>query len=159
MSDKPCWYKRNATAKWECGFFHQWSQSYEEFECGPGHFPAAIVEDAVTEECHVVFAGYVSFGDDNPDPPPMDTIKKVSGGDYQLPSKRGLMKQARFEPRLAWVADSHRWLVQVHPETIEVFNDDTEYICQVRWINGEMDYTQGGLPLVALEDMFRKANA
>ena len=64
----------------------------------------------------------------------------------------------RFEPRLVWVDDFCRSLVQVHPETIEVFNIEGEFICQVRWIGGKMDYTQGGLPLVALEDMFRKAN-
>jgi hypothetical protein len=63
----------------------------------------------------------------------------------------------RFEPRL--VSTLTRVLVQVHPETIEVFSTDGDYICQVRWIGGKMDYTQGGLPLVLLEDMFRKANA
>lgn len=62
---KPCWYKRDD--KWQCGFFHQWSVNYEEFDAGPGPFAAAIVEDAITQECHVVFAGYVSFADDPPE--------------------------------------------------------------------------------------------
>ncbi len=157
MSNKPCWYKCGATAKWEwkCGFFHQWSQSHEEFETGPGHFPAAIVEDAATEECHVVFAGHVSFSNDNPDPPVEDIVKKIFPDGYQLPSQRGLTGE-RFEPRLKWVPLSHQWLVQVHPETIEVFNSKAKYLCQVRWIGGEMDYTQGGLPLVAIEAMFKE---
>lgn len=135
---KPCWYRRDR--KWKCGFFHQWSQSYEEFESGPGHFPAAIIEDACTQECHVVFAGHVSFGDDPP------------GG-----KSSGDRKPARFEPRLVWVNDPSSLLVQVHPETIEVFNHSHQYICQVRWIDGKMDYTQGGLPLVALEKMFKES--
>ncbi len=44
-SNEPCWYKRNE--QWECGFFHQWSQSYN--ESGPGMFPVAIIEDARTQ--------------------------------------------------------------------------------------------------------------
>lgn len=155
MSNKPCWYKSSMTAKWECGFFHQWSTFYEEFESGPGHFPAAIVEDAATEECHVVFAGHVSFANDNPDSP-VDIVEKMFADGYQLPSKRGLMKQARFRPRMSWIAQFDRWLVQVHPETIEVFTDNAEHVCQVRWIDGKMDYSQGGLPLAAIEAMFMR---
>jgi hypothetical protein len=70
-------------------------------------------------------------------------------------------KPWRFEPRLKYVGGYSRWLVQVHPETIEVFTHDQsgcEYVCQVRWIGGEMDYTQGGLPLAEIEDMFMEAN-
>lgn len=142
MSNKPCWYKRDSQAKWECGFFHQWSQSHVEYKNSPGYFPAAIVEDARTQECHVVDAGHVSFSRENPDP------KQIIG-----------VKSKRFEPRLVWVEYPRQWLVQVHPETIEVFNGGGKFICQVRWINGKMDYTQGGLPLETLRDMFKKANA
>jgi len=59
-----CWYKDNT---WKTGFFHQWSQHYEEFECGPGHFPAAIIEDATDNRVHVVYAGNVSFSPEYPD--------------------------------------------------------------------------------------------
>lgn len=159
MSNKPCWYKRDSQAKWECGFFHQWSQSHEEYENGPEHFPAAIVEDARTQECHVVNADHVSFANDPPEAFAEKIIEGMMSSDYRLPSKRGLMdeKPKRFKPRLEWVG--YQWLVQVHPETIEVFNDNAEYVCQVRWIDGKMDYTQGGLPLTDLEIMFKKANA
>lgn len=63
----------------------------------------------------------------------------------------------RFRPRLKWVAYFNRWLIQVHPDVIEVMNDRAEHMCQVRWINDKMDYTQGGLPLDALREMFEKA--
>jgi hypothetical protein len=142
-----CWYKLYGTANWKCGFFHQWSQSYEEFESGLGHFPAAVVEDAKDCQCHVVYAGFVSFSPDDPDLPLTEEQANQS------------VAGRKFEPRLVWVASFNRWLVQVHPETIEVFNDNAEYICQVRWISGKMDYCQGGLPLEALELVFRKANA
>jgi hypothetical protein len=39
-----------------------------------------------------------------------------------------------------------------------VFNKKCEYLCQVRWVAGEMDYRQGGLPLDALVDMFKETN-
>jgi len=67
-------------------------------------------------------------------------------------------KPKRFKPRLEWIDGYSRWLVQVHPETIEVFNDAADFVCQVRWVGGEMDYTQGGLPLAEIEDMFMEAN-
>ncbi len=63
----------------------------------------------------------------------------------------------RFEPRLVQIDDG-RWLVQVHPKTIEMFSCKYEYLCQVRWIGGKMDYSQGGLPLVVLKEMFKEAN-
>lgn len=181
MSNKPCWYKRDE--KWECGFFHQWSVSYEEFDTGPGQFPAAIVEDALTQECHVVFAGRVSFANDNPDLP----AEKMFADGYQLPSKRGLMREAneivngsvyewikknrvtpenevepqpsgrKFEPRLMWVSGFARWLVQVHPEVVEVFNNNADFLCQVKWVDGEMVYMQGGLPLAEVEGMFKES--
>jgi hypothetical protein len=63
----------------------------------------------------------------------------------------------KFEPRLEWVDNQGKILVQVHPETIEVFNTSGDYNCQVRWVDGDMQYTQGGLPLEALRDMFQEA--
>ena len=59
-----CWYKDDT---WKIGFFHQWCQNYEEFETGPGNFPAAIIEDATDSHCHVIYAGHVSFNPDHPD--------------------------------------------------------------------------------------------
>ncbi len=125
-----CWFKRDLTAKWEEGIFHQWSTN--------GSFPAAIVEAIWNGECFVVYAGHVSFSHTNPDLP---------------------KKTKRFEPRLVIVPEisSNTLLFQVHPETIEVFSDD-KYLCQIRWIGGKMDYNQGGLPIKELIDMFKKVN-
>ena len=61
-----CWYKTSIDGEWETGLFHQWSQNYEEFESGPGNFPAAIIVDA-TGRAHVVHAGWVSFNPERPD--------------------------------------------------------------------------------------------
>ncbi len=138
---KTCWYKTAVDGAWEIGFFHEWGQNYEEFETGPGPFPAAIIEDATDSRVHVVYAGWVSFNPDKPDAPE---------GVQVVPKSR------RFEPRLVEAAEG-TWLVQVHPETIEVFSGG--YICQVRLVDGIMNYTQGGLPLVAIREMFEEALA
>lgn len=61
-----CWFKDGND--WLPGFFHQWSQSFEEFENGPGNFPAAIIEDA-NGRIQVVYAGDVSFSPECPDAP------------------------------------------------------------------------------------------
>jgi len=63
---------------------------------------------------------------------------------------------ARFEPRLI-STPIHR-LVQVHPKVIEVFDRRCEYLCQVRWVAGELVCPHGGLPREDLERMFREAN-
>ncbi len=150
MSDKTCWYKTIGSG-WKTGFFHQWSTYYEEFESGPGPYPAAIIEDATDSQIHVVYAGFVSFSPDAPD--------ASDASDDPKPScdEESVEKPKRFEPRLVW-EPPNSMLVQVHPETIEVFNDKFEYLCQVRWVGGWMDYYQSGLPLVALEEMFKEAN-
>ena len=63
----------------------------------------------------------------------------------------------RFRPRLKMTnPPGARMLVQVHPETIEVFDMKGVYLCQVRLIRGVMSYTQGGLPLKELEEMFQE---
>jgi hypothetical protein len=73
--------------------------------------------------------------------------------------KGKIQESKRFVPRLAWVSHTQHWVIQVHPDAIEVFNDEADYICQVRWIDGKMDYGQGGLPLSMLREMFEEANA
>jgi hypothetical protein len=184
-----CWYKRDGTANWENGIFHQWSQSYEEFDSGPGHFPAAIVE-GMDGECHVVYAGHVSFNPDHPDgnkPPSEGSVyewlKNRSDGALAGPPtwdesmeaecekayKEGRARPLqefidelkntrytlpkRFQPRLinidGWFA------VQVHPEVIELFEGYT-YACQVRWIDGEIDCTRGGIPVDQLRSIFKR---
>jgi hypothetical protein len=249
-----CWYKTAIDDEWKTGFFHQWSQNYEEFESGPGNFPAAIIEDATNSQVHVVYAGWVSFSPDSPDGPEVpipkdesgwlgeaaaageaarengkrcpldetadlteylesgtpegftptphyfpdgdfvslyvsnercyadriddlltvyysDTTGKIVGckikgvrqvlpEDWSKPNQaitRAPEKSKRFKPRLEWCAHTLHWVLQVHPNAIEVFNDDADYICQVRWIDGEMDYSQGGLPLSKMSEMFEEA--
>ncbi len=58
-----CWYKESDV--WKTGFFHGWSQDFEEFETR--QFGSAVIEDAVDSRVRVVYAGYVSFSNDNPD--------------------------------------------------------------------------------------------
>ena len=74
MTTRKCWFRtidlsseqgRTKVTPWAIGTWHRWSQSYDEFECGPGHFPAAIVEDEAGR-VHVVFAEYVAFGVEKP---------------------------------------------------------------------------------------------
>ena len=61
-------------------------------------------------------------------------------------------KSHRFRPRMReqWGF----WLVMVHPEAIEVFNENSEYLCQARWINERVEVSRGGLPLVTIQMMF-----
>ena len=73
----------------------------------------------------------------------------------QLTCTRHVSRE-RFRPRLITFGSNQ--LVQVHPETIEVFQQG-EYLCQVKWIDGELVCPQGGLPRPKLEIMFREANA
>jgi hypothetical protein len=175
QSDKTCWYK-TIGGEWKTGFFRKWSTYYEEFESGPGPYPAAIVEDAVDSQVHMVFAGFVSFSPDHPDhPEPLPTEEEVAATEaqdilwkstlaewmamknnwYVLPELKA-EKPARFKPRLRlfypFVA------VQVHPEAIEVFSQEYEYLCQVQWVDSRIVSPQGGLPLIALVDMFKEAN-
>ena len=63
-------------------------------------------------------------------------------------------KSHRFRPRMVWNEGWRQWLVQVHPEIIEVFNKDGEYLCQARWIDGKVDVSRGGLSLVTIQMMF-----
>ncbi len=108
--------------------------NYQCQECGLPTGEICVGQGGATCTCHVV----------------------VSEPKYQPECDyRAGNKSHRFRPRLVL---SDQCLVQVHPETIEVFNKDGEYLCQVRWIDDKMDYHQGGLPLVKLEKMFRKAN-
>lgn len=134
-----CWYK--VDKEWKTGFFHRWAQDHEDFDNGPGHIPVALIEDATDSRVRIVYASHVSFSPDCP------------------AGKRESVVDRRFEPRLTIVPElsSNMLLFQVHPETIEVFRED-RYLCQVRWINGKMDYHQGGLPLKALEEMFKRSN-
>jgi hypothetical protein len=166
-----CWYKRDATANWERGIFHQWSQSHIEFESGPGNFPAAIVQEATNGQCHVVDAGQVSFQPGHPDAeddnivwdeamevaslkafeegrarPLRDFIDELKNTRYTLPN--------RFEPRLIKI--DNWFAVQVHPEVIELF-EGYVYACQVRWIDGEIDCTRGGIPADQLRLIFNHA--
>ncbi len=61
-----CWFRNRSTEKIkvEPGTLHAWMQSYEEFESGPGHFPAAIVESDRDGAVHIVLASDVCFGAD-----------------------------------------------------------------------------------------------
>ena len=153
-----CWYKREACEEWKCGFFHRWSQSYEEFECGLGHFPAAIIEDAVDCECHVVYAGHVSFSPDDPNPKP-----KISK--EQIDKLVGDGLGTRFEPRL-YAVGNHRLMI-AHPDCGEVFvnnqfrkiNETTlpfTWLCQVRWKVGKLECNQGGLPIREFTRIFNE---
>ncbi len=204
-----CWYKDD---EWKTGFFHRWMQAYEEFECGPGHFPVAIIKDATDSRIHVVYAKDVSFSLDQPAPRLDATLKKTAedyqrfqsseeakesqvinsessdveveaayqamvereGGDCSQGSEclnvtpydptphypkfdpRPANKSYRFRPQLKYIERTEHWAVQVHPEVIEMFNIDGDYLCQVRLIRGVMNYTQGGLPLKELEEMFQE---
>lgn len=69
---RACWYRvvtgytmgKEDLSKWRMGDFHAWSTFHEEYESGPGPFPAAIVEDNKTGAVIVTFAGNVHFGAD-----------------------------------------------------------------------------------------------
>jgi hypothetical protein len=83
-------------------------------------------------------------------PPPEPTYKSPD------PRFNRLQSGERFRPRL--VPHWSFQLVQVHPEVIEIFQQN-EYLCQVRWVDGELVCPQGGLPRPHLELMFREACA
>jgi hypothetical protein len=142
---KTCWYKRDSKADWKTGFFHRWSQSYEEFETGPGNFPAAIIQDATDSRVHVVYAGHVSFSPDNPDPQP-DTLNEAIAKYY---SRRFQPRMHRIDPD--WIA------FQVHPELVELFHWSF-YQCQVRWVNEEVECDRGGIPTDAIKEIFQRSN-
>ncbi len=86
---------------------------------------------------------------------PKDTEPRFGNPEHD---NRPANKSHRFRPRMVKDTLYHRWLIQVHPRTIEVFNEDAEYLCQVRLVDGKMDYSQGGLPLTDLKIMFEEAN-
>jgi hypothetical protein len=50
---------------WQSGTFHAWTQDYEEFENGPGMYPAGIIED-IAGRVHCVHAESVNFGAEKP---------------------------------------------------------------------------------------------
>jgi hypothetical protein len=77
--------------------------------------------------------------------PLQEFIDELKNTRYTLPN--------RFQPRLINISD--RWFaVQVHPEVIELF-EGYVYICQVRWIDGKVDCTRGGIPTTKLRDIFK----
>ena len=143
-----CWYK--VEDGWKAGLFHQWSLNYEEFETGPGNFPVAIIKDTMDCRVRIVYAGDVSFNPEDPD----EANKALVGAaeDY-----KAIKFDNRFIPRLMLILG--RWAVQVNPETIEIFNDSRQYVCQVKWVDGELVCPHGGLPRDELEQIFREANA
>jgi hypothetical protein len=53
--------------EWTRGIFHSFMQDYEEFESGPGLYPAAVVENFSTGQVVVTHASDVNFGDHKPD--------------------------------------------------------------------------------------------
>jgi hypothetical protein len=134
-----CWYKDEPKDDWMTGFFLQWSQDHEEFETGPGNFPVAIIEDATDSRVHIVYAGHVSFSPDHPDAQP----------DAQPDAP---VKPPRFQPRMHRIGPD--WIAfQVHPEVVEMFHRFF-YQCQARWIEGEVDCHQGGIPVNAIKGIF-----
>ncbi len=143
-----CWYK--VEDGWKAGLFHQWSMDHEEFETGPGNIPVAIIEDVIDCQVHVVYAGDVSFNSDDPAPKPNEALVGAAE-DY-----KAIKFDNRFIPRLMLILG--RWAVQVNPETIEIFNDSHQYVCQVKWVDGELVCPHGGLPRDELEQIFREAN-
>lgn len=52
---------RAVISDWRPGVWHAWSLNHDEYEDGPGHWPAAIVEDPATGAVHSVFASNVRF--------------------------------------------------------------------------------------------------
>ena len=58
-----CWYRvtLRSVSRWRAGHLRMWGTHHEEFESGPGLFPAAVVEDDETMAVAVVFAEYVCF--------------------------------------------------------------------------------------------------
>jgi len=64
-------------------------------------------------------------------------------------------KSHRFRPRLVNIQDVW-WAVQVHPEAIELFNVDGVYLCQVKWIDGEVQGPVGGIPVDQLREIFKR---
>lgn len=61
MDGKNCWYKRAPAGAWIAGIWQAWSIDHEEYESGPGMFPAAIVIDNATLDTKTVPAEFVSF--------------------------------------------------------------------------------------------------
>lgn len=59
FSDKPNLGIKDE-GEWKKGVFRSWSTDHEEYESGPGPFPAAIVEDE-EGSIHVVYAEHVRF--------------------------------------------------------------------------------------------------
>lgn len=57
-----CWYQTDVTATWKTGFFHEWSNDYDDL----GHYPVAIIEDATNNRVHIVYASRVSFSPNVP---------------------------------------------------------------------------------------------
>ena len=146
-----CWFMNDEG--WEIGEVLSWSNEIVYLRNEVLLFPSAIIRYA-DGSIHGRYAKDIRL-EEPEDLKPNAALTKAARRYNNRPAN----KSHRFRPRLEWADDCSRVLVQVHPETIEVFNSSGDYICQVRWIGGNMDYTQGGLPLGPLREMFKEANA
>ena len=63
MTTRACWYRLKTNGPWVGGKWHAWSlDSVDHGEFGPGHYPAAIIEDEASGKIHIVHASLVHFG-------------------------------------------------------------------------------------------------
>lgn len=61
-----CWYqeydyKARCRLPWKVGYLRAWSTDHEEFETGPGHYPAAVIEDRDTGAMKSIHVQWVSM--------------------------------------------------------------------------------------------------
>lgn len=65
-----CWYRdrrgQSAEWTWKRGRILNWSTDHEEYETGPGPFPAAVVEDLASGDVSSVYVGLISFSAEMP---------------------------------------------------------------------------------------------
>ena len=64
-----CWYREyrypNLTP-WRRGILRAWSTDHEEFESGPGPYPAAVIEDVETAGMRCTHVARVTFQEEMP---------------------------------------------------------------------------------------------
>jgi hypothetical protein len=103
-----------------------------------------------------VYAGDVSFNPDDPDeaddPAPEPNESLVEAAE----AYKTIKFDNRFRPQLGELPCG--WAVRVDPDTIEIFNQLKEWVCQVKWVDGKLECPRGGLPRKELEEIFQEAN-
>lgn len=179
MTDyRPCWFKLALDKPFQVGRFHKWSESYEEFETGPGNFGAAIVEDQ-KGAIHLIHAELVRFS-----PPEPEQVREPEvyphAGRVMTAEEQKMLKEPgffisppepesmMFKPKYFRINDTwHMFLVR--PDVGELFTvsevsaplktTEIARACQVQWISGRVVCSQGGIPLREIKTIFEEVNS